>query len=131
MSKQSILIAAITLGAVFASCSNANGNSEKSNTVQTATVATTPEDTTKTKNIFFVDVRTPGEFSQGSVTGAVNIPLDQVQARIGEFKGKEEIVVFCRSGNRSSQAKTILEQNGITNVINGGSWEDVKKTYNK
>lgn len=131
MSKQSILIAAITLGAVFASCSNANGNSEKSNTVQTATVASTPEDTTTSKNIFFVDVRTPGEFSQSSVTGAVNIPLDQVQARIGEFKGKEDIVVFCRSGNRSSQAKAILEQNGITNVINGGSWEDVKKTYNK
>lgn len=131
MSKQSILIAAITLGAVFASCSNANGNSEKTSAVQSTTVSTAPDDTTKAKNIFFVDVRTPGEFSQGSVTGAVNIPLDQVQSRIAEFKGKEEIVVFCRSGNRSGQAKAILEQNGITNVINGGSWEDVKKTYNK
>lgn len=131
MSKQSILIASITLGALFASCSNANGNSKKSNEVQSISVTSTPEDTTKAKNIFFVDVRTPGEFSQGSVNGAVNIPLDQVPARIGEFKGKDEIVVFCRSGNRSSQAKAILEQNGITNVINGGSWEDVKKTYNK
>jgi rhodanese-related sulfurtransferase len=131
MSKQSILIGVITLGAIFASCSNANGKSEANSQIQSATVVTSPEDTTKAKNIFFVDVRTPGEFAQGSVTGAVNIPLDQVQNRIGEFKGKEEIVVFCRSGNRSSQAKAILEQNGITNVINGGSWEDVKKTYNK
>lgn len=131
MSKQSILIAAITLGSVFASCSNASGNTEKTSAVQSITESASPEDTTKTKNIFFVDVRTPGEFSQGSVSGAVNIPLDQVQARIEEFKGKDEIVVFCRSGNRSSQAKSILEQYGITNVINGGSWEDVKKTYNK
>jgi phage shock protein E len=131
MSKQGILIAAITLGAVFASCSNANGNSEKSTAVQTSAVASAPQDTTKPKNIFFVDVRTSGEFAQGSVEGAVNIPLDQVQARIEEFKGKEEIVVFCRSGNRSSQAKAILEQNGITNVMNGGSWEDVKKNYNR
>jgi phage shock protein E len=131
MSKQSILITAITLGAVFASCSNANGNPDKSTSVQTPAVSSAPEDTTKAKNIFFVDVRTPGEFSQGSVTGAVNIPLDQVPSRISEFKGKEEIVVFCRSGNRSGQAKAILEQNGITNVVNGGSWEDVKKTYNK
>jgi rhodanese-related sulfurtransferase len=131
MSKQSILIGVITLGAIFASCSTANGKSEVTSGSQTATANVAPEDTTKAKNIFFVDVRTPGEFAQGSVTGAVNIPLDQVQNRIGEFKGKEEIVVFCRSGNRSSQAKAILEQNGITNVINGGSWEDVKKTYNK
>jgi rhodanese-related sulfurtransferase len=31
-------------------------------------------------------------------------------------------VVFCRSGNRSGQAKMILEDNGFTNVINGGTW---------
>lgn len=131
MSKQSILISVITLGAILAGCSNANGNSDNNTTVQTAPDVTTVGDTTKTKNIFFVDVRTPGEFAQGSVSGAVNIPLDQVQARIEEFKGKEEIVVFCRSGNRSGQAKAILEQNGVTNVINGGSWEDVKNTYRK
>jgi len=77
------------------------------------------------KETFYVDVRTPAEFAQGSVKGAVNIPLDQVEKQIVKFKGKKNIVVFCRSGNRSSQAITILEQNGITNVTNGGSWEDV------
>ena len=83
------------------------------------------------KETFYVDVRTPAEFDQGSVKGAVNIPLDQIEKQLVKFKGKKNIVVFCRSGNRSSQAKTILEQNGITNVSNGGSWEDVNAKMKK
>jgi rhodanese-related sulfurtransferase len=74
---------------------------------------------------YLVDVRTPAEFVQGSVKGAVNIPLDQLQKKLDAFKGKKNIVVFCRSGNRSSQAKAILEQHGFTNVINGGTWQNV------
>lgn len=74
---------------------------------------------------FLVDVRTPAEFASGSVPGAVNIPLNDVGARVAEFKNKKGIVVFCRSGNRSSQAKSILERNGITGVINGGTWDHV------
>jgi rhodanese-related sulfurtransferase len=74
---------------------------------------------------YLVDVRTPAEFVQGSAKGAVNIPLDQLQKKLDAFKGKKNIVVFCRSGNRSSQAKAILEQNGFTNVINGGTWQNV------
>ena len=88
--------------------------------------------TTDLKNIieqgaFLVDVREPGEFSGGSAKGAVNIPLGSVATELNKFKGKENIVVFCRSGNRSGQAKSILEQNGIKNVVNGGTWEDVNQ----
>jgi len=79
---------------------------------------------------FLVDVRTPQEFSSGSVKGAVNIPLSEITQRISEFKGKKNIVVFCRSGNRSTQAKNILEQNGIKNVINGGPWQNVNQIVN-
>jgi phage shock protein E len=74
------------------------------------------------KGAFLVDVRTPQEFAQGHVQGSVNIPLDQVQSNLSQFKGKKNIVVFCRSGNRSTQAKRILDQNGIKNVYNGGTW---------
>lgn len=73
------------------------------------------------KGAFLVDVRSPMEFASGSAKGAVNIPLDQVAQRLAEFQGKDNIVVFCRSGNRSGQAKHILEQNGIQNVTNGGA----------
>lgn len=74
---------------------------------------------------FLVDVRTPGEFIEGHVKGSVNIPLDIVTQHLAKFKDKKNIIVFCRSGNRSGQAKAILEQNGLTNVVNGGTWQDV------
>lgn len=80
---------------------------------------------------FLVDVRSSGEFAEGNVKGSTNIPLDQVSSTLDKFKGKEKIVVFCRSGSRSSQAKAILEQNGFTNVTNGGSWEDVNAKLKK
>ncbi|MBL0144676.1 MAG: rhodanese-like domain-containing protein [Chitinophagaceae bacterium] len=80
---------------------------------------------------YLVDVRTPGEFSEGHVPGSVNIPLDRIQSQLAKFKGKSNIVVFCRSGMRSSQAKAILAQNGFTNVINGGTWEKVYRFVNK
>ncbi len=79
------------------------------------------------KGAFLVDVREPGEYAGGTAKGAVNIPLGNVAAELSKFKGKENIVVFCRSGNRSGQAKTILEQNGFKNVINGGTWEEVNQ----
>jgi phage shock protein E len=80
---------------------------------------------------FLVDVRTPGEFAEGHVNGSVNIPLDQIDSQLEKFKEKEQIIVFCRSGARSGQAKLILEQNGFTNVTNGGTWQDVNEAINK
>lgn len=80
---------------------------------------------------FLVDVRTAMEFADGHVKGSTNIPLDQVKSKLAKFKGKENIVVFCRSGNRSGQAKAILEQNGFSNVTNGGTWKAVDALINK
>lgn len=79
---------------------------------------------------FLVDVRTPAEFAEGHVKGSTNIPLDQVSNQMAKFKDKQNIVVFCRSGNRSGQAKSILEQNGFSNVTNGGTWQDVNAVLN-
>lgn len=79
---------------------------------------------------FLVDVRTPSEFAAGSVKGAVNIPLDKLSSQLDKFKKKEQIVVFCRSGSRSGQAKRVLEQNGFKNVTNGGTWQSVQAALN-
>lgn len=74
---------------------------------------------------FFVDVREPMEFEGGSVKGAINIPLGTIPENINQFKDKQNIVVFCRSGARSAQAKAFLDANGINNVYNGGAWQNV------
>ena len=76
---------------------------------------------------FLVDVRTPAEFSEGHVKGSVNIPLDTIPSNLEKFQGKGDIIVFCRSGNRSGQAKLILEANGILQVVNGGTWQYVNE----
>jgi len=76
---------------------------------------------------FLVDVRSAREFSQNQVKGSVNIPIDSIPSQLSKFKNKKHIIVFCRSGNRSSQAKSFLEQNGFTNVVNGGTVEIVNQ----
>ncbi len=72
-----------------------------------------------------VDVRTPQEYNDGHVTGSLNIPVNQVEARVSMLKKKEKtIILCCKSGGRAGQAKGILEKNGIK-CINGGAWGDV------
>lgn len=96
------------------SCGSSNGTNNVERSADSAS-----ENTIDFENAFIVDVRTPAEFNGGSFEGAVNIPLNTVGDNIEEFEGKKQVVVFCRSGSRSGQAQRILEQNGITNVING------------
>lgn len=73
-----------------------------------------------------VDVRTAGEYSGGHYNGAINIPLDQVPTRVGEFGDDKSkpIIVYCLSGARSQSARNFLLANGFTDVINGGGiWD--------
>ena len=56
---------------------------------------------------FLLDVRTPEEFTAGHIEGATNIPLDQLGGRLGDVPSGA-VVVYCRSGNRSGQAATLL-----------------------
>ena len=131
MPKQSIKLSLAIVGLIasiglFSSCSAQTV--ETSNTNQTTqTQNLTPLKKALSEGAFLVDVRTPAEFAAGSVEGAVNIPVDQVQNQLDQFKEKENIVVFCRSGGRSASAKNILEQNGINDVINGLTWQNVNQ----
>jgi phage shock protein E len=77
-------------------------------------------------NATIIDVRTEKEFAGQHVPGAINIPLDQLSERINELKGMPKpIVAYCRVGNRSGVAVSILRQHGITDALNGGGMEDV------
>lgn len=77
------------------------------------------------KKPYLVDVRTPEEFIGGNVENSVNIPLNQVPDRLTEFKNKDQIIVFCRSGNRSNKVKQLLQKEGFDNVLNGGTWKNI------
>lgn len=74
------------------------------------------------QSLLIVDVRTPEEFEGGAYPGAINIPLDELMDRLGEFGSRpsREIVVYCASGARSAYAQRVLMQAGYTDVSNGG-----------
>ncbi len=77
-------------------------------------------------NKTIVDVRTPEEFAENHYPNAINIPLDQVVQRITEFKQMPKpIIAYCRSGNRSGMAISILKQNGIAEAVNGGGLNEL------
>ncbi len=72
-----------------------------------------------------VDVRSPGEFMGGHVSGSVNIPLQELGGRMSELESlKQPLILCCASGNRSGMAQQILSQAGFE-CANGGSWLDV------
>lgn len=70
---------------------------------------------------FLLDVRQPAELTVESVPGAVNIPLPELRARLGELPRDREILVFCRSGQRAYYATRVLLQNGFNarNIAGG------------
>lgn len=73
-----------------------------------------------------IDVRTPGEFRMGNVSGSINIPLNEIHLRLEEIKQMPQpLVLCCASGNRSSQATTLLRSRGVA-CENGGSWHSLK-----
>jgi|SRR5690606_12774276 phage shock protein E len=76
---------------------------------------------------YLIDVRSAEEFHQGSIHGAVNIPLPLLPHCLNDIPKDRQIVVFCRSGSRSLMAKQILKTNGFENVINGGGVEKLKQ----
>ncbi|GAP09865.1 rhodanese-related sulfurtransferase [Bellilinea caldifistulae] len=69
-----------------------------------------------------LDVRQPEEWNELHVPGATLIPLDQLPQRISEVPKDKEIVVICRSGNRSQAGRDILLQAGYEKVtsVSGG-----------
>jgi len=62
---------------------------------------------------FLLDVREPVELAVESAPGAVNIPLGQLRARLGELPRDREILVICRSGQRAYSATRLLLQKGF------------------
>jgi phage shock protein E len=70
-----------------------------------------------------LDVRSKGEFQRGSIKGAVNFPLDHMPQQLPKLKKDAIIITCCASGRRSGIAKNILQQQGYTQVYNGGGWQ--------
>lgn len=81
---------------------------------------------------YWVDVRTPQEFAQGHLKGAVNVPLEQLDsgiAKVVKDKKNDEVKLYCRSGNRSGQAMKRLQAMGYQKASNEGGLDTLAKKY--
>ena len=70
------------------------------------------------KEAILIDVRTPAEYRDGHIPGVVNIPLDELEKRLGEIPKDKKVVLICRTGNRSAQGTKFLRSKGFDNVFN-------------
>ena len=87
-------------------------------------------DVVRNRKTSIVDVRTTEEFSNSRVEGSVNIPLNLVPENIETLKKMQPLVLCCAAGVRSGQAMEFLKFNGLNQVYNGGSWQDVENMLN-
>jgi len=67
-------------------------------------------------DLVILDVRTVGEFDDGHIEDAINIPVDELAGRLEELNEDDELLVYCRTGNRSGSAVTILSDAGYTKI---------------
>jgi rhodanese-related sulfurtransferase len=70
-----------------------------------------------------VDVREPFELEEGHIPGAVNIPLYELPYRLGQIDIDRTVLVVCETGDRSSDADSMLRANGYdSHNLEGGMW---------
>lgn len=72
----------------------------------------------KSSSYIVLDVRTPEEFAQGHIKGAINISHDQVENNLSKLKKYRDsmVVVHCRSGRRAKSAEAVLSENGFSQL---------------
>jgi rhodanese-related sulfurtransferase len=80
---------------------------------------------------FVLDVRELNEWEDGHIPDATLIPLGQLESRMEEVPEDQEVVIVCRSGNRSAQARDILKNAGFTNITSmaGGMNQWIANSY--
>jgi len=81
--------------------------------------------------VLIVDVRTPAEYAEGHIAGAVNLPLQTIEQWYKELPKDKPVYLYCRSGNRSQQAAEFLKKKGFSNIYNekGGLVDWKKRNY--
>jgi rhodanese-related sulfurtransferase len=85
------------------------------------------------REIIILDVRTPAEFAQGAIKGAINSDVNDLnfKDKISSFDKEKSYLIYCRSGMRSVKACNIMAENGFTKMYNllGGyqAWSSINK----
>jgi rhodanese-related sulfurtransferase len=78
------------------------------------------------ENTIILDVRTPAEYNEGHLEGAVNLDVQAPNFLIllGQLPTDGDYIVYCKSGNRSGQATQVMTTKGFTNVTDAGGMQE-------
>jgi adenylyltransferase/sulfurtransferase len=79
------------------------------------------------ENVYLLDVRTPEELTEhGAIEGYVNIPIDELEARVSEVPKDRKVVVYCMRGGRASRGADLLAKEGHSGIEFGGitAWKE-------
>lgn len=122
-SSRSFQRAAIVSAAVTFPLLAACGSSASSEAGAVSAASQDQPTVISSEDLVVIDVRTPSEFAEQHLDGALNIDLqaDDFVDRISELDRNGNYAVYCRSGNRSSQAVAAMRTLGFTNVTDHGS----------
>lgn len=128
-----ILIAVlICIGFLIYKTNNKNKTTKSNSTATTSTAKTNEirhvsmDDIVKimdeNKDYVIVDVRTPGEYKEGHIPNAINIPNETINETVyNKLKDKNQLIlIYCRSGSRSRQAAYKMQKLGYTNLVDFG-----------
>lgn len=88
------------------------------------------------KNAIIVDTREPFEYAASHVEGAINIPLSSLAdgslpSELADTEKDREIILYCRTGQRSNTVGHLLRNHGFTHLTNGINEHHVKKRLNE
>lgn len=95
-----------------------NGAPEVVNRIERITAGSLAEHLASPVPPMLVDVRTPREWSESHIDGAVNVPLSKLAERLEELPRERSLVVYCASGYRSSVAASLLSREGLGGIMN-------------
>ena len=137
MRKVSFVLLALALlcGAALAACGG-SGEETAGPAIEEIDLATLGDDVDvetvaairQNPAVFLLDVREPDEYAAGHIPSITLIPSGEVADRLAELPRDKEIIVTCRTGNRSAQVASMLRDQGFTNVHNmtGGivAWQE-------
>jgi len=119
--RRTPLIVALAMALTLAACGAPVGEAPGVRTVAAA------EAVEQLGGRTIIDVRTPAETVAGMLDGAVNIDIGAADFsdRIASLDRDGSYLLYCRSGNRSAQAASIMRDLGFTDVIDAGGFDSL------
>lgn len=126
LSRRSFTALAVAAVAALSACGADSTSSSGGSAPSTAPQGAASGSATETAPNVIIDVRTPKEFAEGHIEGAVNIDLssETFGESIAALDMSDSYGVYCRSGNRSAQAVTRMKEAGFTDVRDLGGMTD-------